>query len=314
MPEARNSVELFLVMQGECLGPAMWGIAIGLLIWIVLGQVTSVRQDASNRYERQRIETLRSKSWVFRQFEPMVLDLGKRLYGEHRHAPDSPFKRGLAVTADGIPWHLPDFWVTKTIEGVLVGLSIFALVSLTTYGAFAAIAGITTAAIYPWLAARSVVQHSARSLKILRGRLPFAIDQISLMMQAGANFEDCLRTLVSDEQGHPLAEEWAIALNEISAGRSRREALLDLRDRLGDQDVAELVFAINKGEELGTPLSRILSEQAEQLRLKRSQWGEKAAAEAEVQIVFPGMLVMLACLLVIVAPILLPAVMNILEQ
>jgi tight adherence protein C len=47
------------------------------------------------------------------------------------------------------------------------------------------------------------------------------------------------------------------------------------------------------------------------MRLRRAQWGEKAAAEAEVQIVFPGMLVMLACLIVVVAPMVLPAAFNI---
>ena len=67
-----------------------------------------------------------------------------------------------------------------------------------------------------------------------------------------------------------------------------------------------MVFAINKGEELGTPLSAILRDQAEQMRLKRSQRGEKAAAEAQVNIVFPGMVVMIACLLVVIAPIVLP--------
>ena len=69
------------------------------------------------------------------------------------------------------------------------------------------------------------------------------------------------------------------------------------------------MFAINKGEELGTPLSAILREQAEQMRLKRSQRGEKAAAEAEVNIVFPGMVLMIACLLIVIAPIILPAVL-----
>jgi hypothetical protein len=50
------------------------------------------------------------------------------------------------------------------------------------------------------------------------------------------------------------------------------------------------------------------------MRIKRSQWGEKAAAEAEVQIVFPGMLIMIACLIVIIAPILLPAVFNLFKS
>ncbi len=54
-------------------------------------------------------------------------------------------------------------------------------------------------------------------------------------------------------------------LNDIDAGRSRRQALDEWKTRMRDGDVAELVFAINKGEELGTPLSAILMEQAEKM-------------------------------------------------
>jgi hypothetical protein len=49
------------------------------------------------------------------------------------------------------------------------------------------------------------------------------------------------------------------------------------------------------------------------MRLKRSQWAEKAAAHAQVKIVFPGVLVMVACLLVVMAPIMLPAILQLLE-
>jgi tight adherence protein C len=145
-------------------------------------------------------------------------------------------------------------------------------------------------------------------------RLPFAVDQIALMMQAGAEFEGSLQTVVRDNADHPLGAEMGEVLRQVSLGRPRGQALEDLRRRLDDKDVSELVFAINKGQELGTPLSVILREQADQMRLKRSQWGERAAQEAQVQMVFPGMLVMVACLIVIIAPILLPAIMMFLES
>ena len=150
-------------------------------------------------------------------------------------------------------------------------------------------------------------------MKSLKLRLPFAIDQIALMMEAGAGFEDSLKTVVSDNADHPLSEEFSEVIRQMSLGRPRSQALFGFRDRMADDDVSEIVFAITKGEELGTPLSNILSEQADQMRLKRSQWGEKAASEAEVQMVFPGMITMVACLLVIVAPILLPVVITLLE-
>ena len=94
---------------------------------------------------------------------------------------------------------------------------------------------------------------------------------------------------------------------QVRVLRGREEALLAFQERMNDPNVDELVFAINKGEELGTPLSRILRDQAAQMQVKRAQWGEMAAADAEVKIIFPGILTMVACLLVIVATFVLPA-------
>jgi tight adherence protein C len=127
-------------------------------------------------------------------------------------------------------------------------------------------------------------------------------------MEAGGGFQECLQTAVSENGDHPLTDELAEVLRQISLGRPRHEALQAMQDRLQDDDVKEMVFAINKGEELGTPLSAILRDQAEQMRLKRSQRGEKAAAEAEVKIIFPGMVLMIACLIVVIAPIVLTAI------
>jgi len=115
---------------------------------------------------------------------------------------------------------------------------------------------------------------------------------------------------VRENAGHPLGEELQTVAIETSRGRPRVEALRTLRERFPDPDVSDFVFAIVKGEELGTPLAQVLKMQAEQMRLKNSQWCEKQAAEAEVKIAFPGLLVMLACICVILGPLLLPVIFG----
>ena len=119
---------------------------------------------------------------------------------------------------------------------------------------FALVLGLITGLVYPALARSSVTSRSNRWLKQNKLRLPFAIDQISLMMEAGAGFEDSLKTVVGDNPGHPLSIEFAEVIRQLSLGRPRRQALGSFRDRLADDDVTEIVFAITKGEELGTPL------------------------------------------------------------
>src|SRR5262249_12942364 len=149
---------------------------------------------------------------------------------------------------------------------------------------------------------------AVRRRKRVLERLPFALDLMALMMEAGGNFPECLAAAVQENANHPLGEEFGEVLREINLGRTRKEALEGLKERLRDDDVSELVFALVKGDELGTPLAQTLRTQATQMLLKRSQTVEKEAAEAQVMIVFPGMVIMVACLLIIIAPFLLQAV------
>ncbi len=291
-------------------GSAAIGCAVLYATWLVTGILAARRSSPADRYERVRVDQLRNSSSVFRWFEPLVEEI-KRWF-PHYEA-DQEF--GLAHSLSSSPalkhWTTQEFRATKAIEACLAALAIFLIIMPTGFTTMAVVLALLVLVGYPALASRSVCKEQRRRLKTLRLRMPMVVDQLALMMEAGGNFEESLRTITDEDRSHPLNQELTKVLHEIDAGRTRREALLEFKDRLPDTDIGELVFAITKGEELGTPLSSILSDQAEQMRLKRSQWGEKAAAEAEVQIVFPGMLVMIACLIVIIAPILLPAAFNI---
>ena len=127
------------------------------------------------------------------------------------------------------------------------------------------------------------------------------------MMEAGATFLEALGTVVNENAGHPLADEFRVTLNAIQQGVSRHQAMRDLDERLNDETTHELITAIVHGEELGTPLAQILRSQSDLMRLKRSQWAEKAIAEAQVQMSFPGLLIMVACMIIIIMPFLLRA-------
>lgn len=286
------------------------GTACAWSVWNLLQILTARRLDPEDRYESLRVGRLREVSGIYRWCEPLVREVERWFPAQ---APDSPLTIALENSPVWKGLKTPEFQAAKLLEGVAVSMCVFGIVAVSGFVSLAACVAIALGLAYTWLATQSIVASYQRSLRVLRTRLPMVVDQLALMVEAGSNFEESLRTIVAEDANHPLNIELSKVVHEIDAGRSRRSALIDFKERLPDADVSELVYAITKGEELGTPLSAILSGQAEQMRLKRSQWGEKAAAEAEVQIVFPGMLVMIACLIVVIAPILLPAVFNVFD-
>jgi len=46
------------------------------------------------------------------------------------------------------------------------------------------------------------------------------------------------------------------------------------------------------------------------MRQKRSQWAEKASEEAQVMLVFPAVLIMIGCLVIVAAPFVLNAMFS----
>ena len=298
--------------NGYLLASLLLGGALGFAIWQVFEVLAYPRVLLGGKqpFELERREKLRGGNSIYRWFEPMIEELGAFF---RKHPPTSldDLAHNLAVSREPLPWRPEEFLATKYLEAIVSGVVLFAILWLAGWYKSAVVLGITVTATYALLMPKTIHDRAKRRLMRIRNRLPFAVDLIALTMEAGGGFQECLATAVAENgKDHPLTEEFAEVLRQISLGRPRNEALQSLDDRLGDDDVAEMVFAINKGEELGTPLSAILREQAEQMRLKRSQRGEKAAAEAQVNIVFPGMITMIACLLVVIAPIVLPPILQ----
>jgi tight adherence protein C len=300
-----------LLQYGHYLGSALLGVAGFLLMWQVGAILLNRRavNQSHNKFELARRAELRKGSSIYRWFEPLVEEVARLMESQSPKRREL-LRRQLLISEEALPWTPTDFLATKTIEGVLAGLGLFLLCAIAGQWLLGLFLGGGVALGYQELARSSVASRAHKRLQRIRLRLPYAVDLICLMMEAGGGFQESLHTVVRENKGHPLGDELNEVVLQVAAGRTRHEALRSFQDRMCDDDVSELVFAINKGEELGTPLSVTLRNQAEQMRLKRSQWGEKAAGEAQVKIVFPGMVIMIACLLVIVTPLVFPLIVN----
>lgn len=140
-----------------------------------------------------------------------------------------------------------------------------------------------------------------RSRKIGK-QLPYTLDLISLVMASGSSFTEAIETLIRDDPDDELNQELAMSLAEMEYGTTRANALQNLGERIPLDSLRSVIGAVNQAEKLGTPLSAILKVQAEMLRMHRSVRAEKLSASASLKILIPSMLILLAVVLVIGAP------------
>jgi tight adherence protein C len=153
-----------------------------------------------------------------------------------------------------------------------------------------------------WLLRRRLASRAYHRVQLIKRRMPFLLDLLTLLMEAGATFLSALEQSVRELAGHPVADEFGRVLSDISMGKSRGQALNALRERLDDDEIAAIVGSIIQSEELGNPLARIFRTQSDVLRIKRTQRAETIAGEAGVNMLLPGILVMASTVLIMFGP------------
>jgi len=129
----------------------------------------------------------------------------------------------------------------------------------------------------------------ARQQKLMRRALPDAIDLLVVCTEAGLGLNAALvRVALALADIHPsLAEELLLVTSEIRAGVDRNQALLNLVQRTGLDDMKGFVSVLGQSMRFGTSIAQALRIYADEFRDKRMQKADEEAATLATKMVFP---------------------------
>ena len=127
-----------------------------------------------------------------------------------------------------------------------------------------------------------------RQHKIQLG-LADALDLMVVSVEAGLGLDQAILRVGDELQfAHPdLANELRLVNIELRAGKARTDALRNLADRTGLDDLVSLTTMLIQTDKFGTSVAQSLRVFSETLRTKRRQRAEEAAAKTGVKMVFP---------------------------
>jgi tight adherence protein C len=158
-----------------------------------------------------------------------------------------------------------------------------------------------------WLRARI----RGRQHKIRRN-LPEARDMLSVCADAGLGFDQALQR-VSERWKTPLGIELGRVVSEMQMGIARPQALRNLADRLGVDELSSFVAVIIQSDKMGMSITQTLLAQAEQMRVERRHRAQEEARKAPLKMLFPMLtLIMPAIVAVVVGPTI-PAILELFE-
>lgn len=286
-------------------GIALTALAAGAAAYLLTS--LSHTSDDPPGGEGARLRALRASSATYRWFEPTV----RALAGVYlRAAPVAAARLTHKLELLGVPhWRAEELAAAKQVEAVLLGL-VAGCGAGALFGPPAGVAvGVLAVALFPYLLLNSYAARADEHVRLVRSRLPYAMDLMALMLEAGAGtLRECLERAGEEHAGQPLGGEIRRLLFGVEKGVKMTEMLRAMDRRLADPDVKDLVLTVTTAEERGISLREALRGLADRMRQRRVQWMEKSAEQAKVKITGPAMVTMLGCLLIVVAPIILHAV------
>jgi tight adherence protein C len=122
--------------------------------------------------------------------------------------------------------------------------------------------------------------------KEIRKGMPDALDLLTICVEAGLGF-DAAMSKVAEKWDNELSMAFGRTIREIQLGKTRREAMRDMADRVGIAEMTSFVAAVVQSEQLGVSMSKVLHIQADQMRMKRRQYAEEEAHKAPIKMLVP---------------------------
>jgi tight adherence protein C len=177
------------------------------------------------------------------------------------------------------------FAVTQPILGALFAVGGF----MISTGSRAMLLGLMGAAV-GYMAPGFLLNRRIkdRRRKIENG-LADALDLLVLCLEAGSSLDQAIVKATEElAVSYPvLAEQLAIIIAEMRAGKARIDAFRGFAERTKVDDTRALVSMLVQTDRFGTSIGQALRTQASVCRNKRRQRAEEAAEKVGIKLVFP---------------------------
>jgi tight adherence protein C len=262
-----------------------------LFVSLLIAAAALALSPANGGVIQQRLNELRGVSGVgIDAPSPYGESVKRSLTRLGKYAPTSPAEMGklkARLVAAGYRGGeaLPVFIGLRLGSGLLA----FGVMSTPLLGKPSVLLALGAAALGYLLPGMALGRLAQRRQHRIRLSLADALDLMVVSVEAGLGLDQALQR-VGDELAFAhkdLSDELRLVNLELRAGKARPDALRNLADRTGVDDLSSLAAMLIQTDKFGTSVAQSLRVYSDTLRTKRRQRAEEAAAKTGVKMVFP---------------------------
>lgn len=201
----------------------------------------------------------------------------------------------------------------RVVLALGLGFLTFSVLQIARVPQVGTIVGALWGGLMGWIIPAFYVGSRARARqKEMVKALPDALDLLVVCVEAGLGLNQALVRVASEigAVSPVLATQFTLANLEMRSGVPREDALRNMADRTGVEDIQSFVTMLIQTDRFGTAIADALRIHSDTLRTKRRQRAEEAAAKTAIKMLFPLVFFVFPALFVVILG---PAVIQVIE-
>ena len=271
--------------------------AVGALVFVAVGRAQTLPRAARVKKLVRAHTDPRHQQQKKRQRPTLTLvlaGLDQRLRGMRRFA-----RIERLVERAAVPMSASTIVVGSVVLGFLV--AVFAAVVVSLSSAFAIVVCFALGVALPFVVLEVV---ATRRIHAFEQQLPDVLSTIAGSLRVGHGLKASLQG-IADEGAPPISTELRRVLSEARLGRPLEEALVDMCERLGSDDLLYVATAVEVQSQVGGSLAGLFQTVADTVRQRQQHRSKVRAltasgrASAAVLVSFP---IALTALMMLINP------------
>ncbi|WP_051353323.1 type II secretion system F family protein [Thalassobacillus devorans] len=125
-----------------------------------------------------------------------------------------------------------------------------------------------------------------RRAALIEKKMADFFDMVNLSVEAGLGLDAAIVRVCKNTNG-PLSEEFTRAIEEMKLGKSRREAFINLRNRIPLDAFQSMMTSLIQADQLGIGMAKVLRALTVRVREHQRQSAREKAMKAPVKMIFP---------------------------
>lgn len=256
-------------------------------------------------------EDEKNKTIKERFIQPFLLKLGN--YAEGKMPKQKMAQVEKRLQAAGFPFGLSarDFILLQVSLPVLIFLffTIFLVPSAEEKSKVLALAAIGSIFTY-FYTNYYLNAKSKQRIKEIEKAMPDFFDMLNVSIEAGMGLDGALKKVAS-QMDTPLSKEFLSTLEDMKLGKARKQAFIELRDRIPSDFFTSVMNSIIQADQMGIGMSRVLRTQTTRIREKYRFDAKERAMKAPVKMLIPMVIFIFPTLFIVLLG---PVVVDLVTQ